>query len=115
MRKLTIEEMIERTGMIKKVLRNRKGKEMSNIVQVRFLQDPSKKRYTFNVPCNEKICKGDVVRIRNKNNGEVIAIAETDSEELSENAIDMIMGGKEVLSWVIGKYKYNEFLNINIF
>ena len=49
------------------------------------------------------------MRIRNKNNGEVIAIAETDSEELSENAIDMIMGGKEVLSWVIGKYKYNEF------
>ena len=82
---------------------------MSNIVQVRFLQDPSKKRYTFNVPCGEEIHKGDVVRIRNKNNGEVIAIAETDGEKLSENAIDMIMGGKEVLSWVIGKYGYNEF------
>lgn len=82
---------------------------MSNIVQVRFLQDPSKKRYTFNVPCNVKIHKGDVVRIRNKNNGEVIAIAETDSEMLSENAIDMIMGGKKVLSWVIGKYEYNGF------
>lgn len=114
MRKLTIEEMIERTEMIKKVLRNRKEKEMSNIVQVRFLQDPSKKRYTFNVPCNEKICKGDVVRIRNKNDSEMIAIAETNSEMLSENAIDMIMGGKEVLSWVIGKYKYDEFFNLNI-
>ena len=87
---------------------------MSNIVQVRFLQDPSKKRYTFNVPCNEKICKGDVVRIRNKNDGEMIAIAETNSEMLSENAIDMIMGGKEVISWVIGKYKYDEFFNISI-
>lgn len=82
---------------------------MSNVVQVRFLQDPSKKRYTFNVPCNEKIHKGDVVRIRNKNDSEMIAIAETDSETLSENAIDMIMGGKEVLSWVIGKYEYNGF------
>lgn len=87
---------------------------MSNIVQVRFLQDPSKKRYTFNVPCNEKICKGDVIRIRNKNDSEMIAIAETDSEMLSENAIDMIMGGKDVISWVIGKYKYDEFLNLNI-
>lgn len=107
--KLTIEEMIERIETIRNVFRNGKEKEMSNIVQVRFLQDPSKKRYTFNVPCNEKICKGDVVRIRNKNDGEMIAIAETDSEMLSENAINMIMGGKEVLSWVIGKYEYNGF------
>lgn len=87
---------------------------MSNVVQVRFLQDPSKKRYTFNVPCNEEIHKGDVVRIKNKNNSEMIAIAETDSEMLSENAIDMIMGGKEVISWVIGKYEYSGFLNLNI-
>lgn len=114
MSKLTIEEMRERIEMFKKVFRNGKEKEMSNIVQVRFLQDPSKKRHTFNVPCNEKICKGDVVRIRNKNDSEMIAIAETDSEMLSENAIDMIMGGKEVISWVIGKYKYDEFLNLNI-
>lgn len=110
----TVEQRIERIEIFKKVFRNGKEKEMSNIVQVRFLQDQSKKRYTFNVPCNEKICKGDVVRIRNKNDGEMIAIAETNSEMLSENAIDMIMGGKEVLSWVIGKYKYDEFLNLNI-
>ena len=114
MSKLTIEEMTERIEMFKKVFRNGKEKEMSNIVQVRFLQDQAKKRYTFNVPCNEKIRKGDVVRIRNKNDSEMIAIAETDSEMLSENAIDMIMGGKEVISWVIGKYKYDEFLNLNI-
>ena len=72
MSKLTIEERIERTETIRNVFRNRREKEMSNIVQVRFLQDPSKKRYTFNVPCNEKICKGDVVRIRNKNDSEMI-------------------------------------------
>ena len=114
MSKLTIEEMIERIEMFKKVFRNGKEKEMNNIVQVRFLQDPSKKRYTFNVPCNEKIRKGDAVRIRNKNDSEMIAIAETDSEMLSENAIDMIMGGKEVLSWVIGKYKYDGFIDLNI-
>lgn len=120
MRKMTIEERIRRIEMIKEAMKNRPSinctmeDNMSNIVQVRFLQDPSKKRYTFNVPCNEKICKGDVVRIRNKNDGEMIAIAETNSEMLSENAIDMIMGGKEVISWVIGKYKYDEFLNLNI-
>lgn len=106
MGKMTIEEMIRHIEMIKN---SNEEDNMSNVVQVRFLQDPSKKRYTFNVPCNEEICKGDVVRIRNKNDGEVIAIAETDSEMLSENAIDMIMGGKEVLSWVIGKYEYNGF------
>lgn len=136
MGKITIEEALERIELFKKAIRNRPvtncsnstvkigGKEhtlrykynkiaeddnMSNVVQVRFLQDPSKKRYTFNVPCNEKICKGDVVRIRNKNDSEMIAIAETDSEMLSENAIDMIMDGKEVISWVIGKYEYNGF------
>lgn len=120
MRKMTIEERIRRIEMIKEAMKNRPSinctmeDNMSNIVQVRFLQDPSKKRYTFNVPCNEKICKGDVVRIRNKNDGEMIAIAETNSEMLSENAIDMIMGGKEVISWVIGKYKYDEFFNISI-
>lgn len=114
MGKITIEEALEPAEAFKRVFRNGKEKEMNNIVQVRFLQDPSKKRYTFNVPCGEEIHKGDVVRIRNKNNGEVIAIAETDSEKLSENAIDMIMGGKEVISWVIGKYKYDEFLNLNI-
>lgn len=118
--KMTIGERIrsiEQTvnKMIKEAMKNCTMEDnMSNVVQVRFLQDSSKKRYTFNVPCNEKICKGDVVRIRNKNDSEMIAIAETDSEILSENAIDMIMGGKEVLSWVIGKYKYDEFFNINI-
>lgn len=120
MKELTIEEEIRRieqtvNKLIKEAMKNCTMEDnMSNIVQVRFLQDPSKKRYTFNVPCNEKICKGDVVRIRNKNDGEMIAIAETNSEMLSENAIDMIMGGKEVLSWVIGKYKYDEFFNLNI-
>lgn len=117
---MTIEEEIRRieqtvNKMIKEAMKNCTMEDnMSNIVQVRFLQDPSKKRYTFNVPCNEKICKGDVVKIRNKNDSEMIAIAETNSEILSENAIDMIMGGKKVLSWVIGKYKYDEFFNINI-
>lgn len=120
MGKITAEEALRRIEMIKEAMKNSTSinrpaeDNMSNIVQVRFLQDPSKKRYTFNVPCNEKIYKGDVVRVRNKNDSEMIAIAETDSEMLSENAIDMIMGGKEVISWVIGKYKYDEFLNLNL-
>lgn len=108
----SIEQTVNK--MIKEAMKNCTMEDnMSNVVQVRFLQDSSKKRYTFNVPCNEKICKGDVVRIRNKNDGEMIAIAETNSEMLSENAIDMIIGGKEVLSWVIGKYEYNGFLELN--
>lgn len=80
-----------------------------NIVQVRHIQDKNAKRYTYKVPDNESLNKGDIVLTRNTNNKESIAVCVTDSESLSSNAIDMIMCGAEVLSEVIGIYKFCKF------
>ncbi len=80
-----------------------------NIVQVRHIQDKDAKRYTYKVPDNESLNKGDMVLTRNVNGKESVAICVTDSENLSSNAIDMIMYGTEVLSEVIGIYKFCKF------
>jgi hypothetical protein len=80
-----------------------------NIVQVRHLQDKNAKRYTYKVPENKSLNKGDMVLTRNVNGKESVAICVTDSENLSTNAIDMIMCGAEVLSEVIGIYKCCKF------
>lgn len=80
-----------------------------NIAQVRHIQDTNAKRYTYKVPDNESLNKGDMVLTRNVNGKESVAICVTDSENLSTNAIDMIMCGAEVLSEVIGIYKIYKF------
>lgn len=80
-----------------------------NIVQVRHMQDKNAKRYTYKVPDNKSLNKGDMVLTRNVNGKESVAICVTDSESLSSNAIDMIMCGAEVLSEVIGIYKFCKF------
>lgn len=80
-----------------------------NIVQVRHIQDTNAKRYTYKVPDNESLNKGDMVLTRNVNGKESVAICVTDSENLSTNAINMIMCGAEVLSEVIGEYKFYKF------
>lgn len=41
-----------------------------NIVQVRHLQDKNAKRYTYKVPDNESLNKGDMVLTRNVNGKE---------------------------------------------
>lgn len=79
------------------------------IVQVRHIQDKNAKRYTYKVPDNESLNKGDMVLTRNVNGKENVAICVTDSENLSTNAIDMIMCGAEVLSEVVGIYKFCKF------
>lgn len=77
-----------------------------NIVQVRLVEDKNAKRYTYRVPENLQLKKNDVVRTKNINGKECIAICITDSENLSENAIDMIMSGNEVKSDIIGIYEF---------
>lgn len=79
------------------------------IVQVRHIQDKNAKRYTYKVPDNESLNKGDMVLTRNVNGKESVAICVTDSEHLPTNVIDMIMCGAEVLSEVIGIYKFCKF------
>lgn len=74
------------------------------VVQVRLFSDSNAKRYAYNVPESLELHKGDIVRVRNKDGKEAIAFCVTDSEHLSDNAVDMLMSGQNILSNVIGKY-----------
>lgn len=88
-----------------------------NIVQVKLIENYSQKRYTCEVPKDITLKKNDVVRVRNKNgkNGkETIMVCVTDSENLSDNAVDMVMDGLNVLDNVVGVYnlvKFQEMYN----
>lgn len=82
---------------------------MNNIVQIRYKDDVNAKRYTFNVPQGIILHKGDLVRVKNCHGKEDIGFCVTDSEMLSDNAVDMIMSGAKVKSDVIGVYRYTPF------
>lgn len=75
---------------------------MTNVVQVRLLEDTTAKRYTYRVPSYMALAKGDVVRVTNRNGKDHVGICVCESEELSDNAIGMIMSGMKVVSWVTG-------------
>lgn len=77
---------------------------MQNIVQVRLLEDSSAKRRAYMVPSDVSLTKGDVVCVKDRNNKKHIAVCVCNSEVLSDNAIDMVMSGMKVLSWVIGSF-----------
>ena len=79
-----------------------------NIVQARPLHDKNATRYTYKVPDKKSLNKGDIVLTRDINGKESVAVCVTDSENLSSNAIDMIVCGA-VLSEVIGIYKLCKF------
>lgn len=80
-----------------------------NIVQVTLFEDTTKKRYTYKLPNDITLKKGYIVRVRNSDGREVPATCVTDSEVLSDNAVNMVMGGKNVCSSVIGMYSYMDF------
>ncbi len=86
-----------------------KGEQFMNIVQVNFINSITQKRYTYKVPNGISLNKGDIIRVRNKDGKEAIAVCVTDSENLSDNAVDMVMDGLDVLSDVIGVYNLVEF------
>lgn len=91
-----------------------KGEQLMNIVQVNFINSITQKRYTYKVPNGINLNKGDIIRVRNKDGKEAIAVCITNSENLSDNAVDMVMGGLDVLSDVIGVYnlvKFQEMTN----
>lgn len=91
-----------------------KGEQLMNIVQVNFINSITQKRYTYKVPNGISLNKGDIIRVRNKDGKEAIAVCVTNSENLSDNAVDMVMGGLDVLSNVIGVYnlvKFQEMTN----
>lgn len=91
-----------------------KGEQLMNIVQVNFINSITQKRYTYKVSNGISLNKGDIIRVRNKDGKEAIAVCVTDSENLSDNAVDMVMGGLDVLSDVVGVYnlvKFQEMTN----
>ena len=81
-------------------------KRMLNIVQVKHKGND--KRYTFAVPLDVELKKGDLVLVATRY-GDVMAECVTDSSHLPDKIIDMIMEGKEVTGIVVGKYEYKSF------
>lgn len=82
----------------------------TNIVQVKYVSNPrNDKRYTFKLPLDKKLFKGDLVRVCNQDGTERICTCVTNSVVVSDTVIDMIMEGKEVLSEVIGRYNLTPF------
>lgn len=77
-----------------------------NIVQVKH--EGNDKRYTFAVPLDVELNKGDMVLV-STSYGDVMAKCVTDSSHLPDKIIDMIMEGKEVTGTVVGKYEYKSF------
>lgn len=82
---------------------------VKNIVQVCLMEDAFKKRYTYTVPFEEELKKGDLVKVKNRNGREIAAICATDSKRVEDEIVDMIMCGNVVLSSVIGVYKYKPY------
>lgn len=83
---------------------------MTNIVQVRHIADTTAKRYTFEVPDNISLNKGDIVLTSNKDGKKkMVSVCVTDSEFVTDNVVDMIMSGNKITSEVIGKYELKSF------
>lgn len=80
-----------------------------NIVQVTHFEDRSQKRYTFEVPSGVLLEKVDIVLCQNRNGKTSLAKCVTNSEILPMNIVDMIMGGKPVVSHIAGVYHLVKF------
>ena len=77
-----------------------------NIVQIEHKGYPV--RYTFKVPDGVKLHKGDIVQVKNKRGYHIVECV-TDSHEIDEELLDMIMDGKQVTASVTGIYKLDDF------
>lgn len=81
---------------------------MKNIVQVVHEERYNNERYSFEVPLDVTLEKGDIVLVATKN-GNRIAHCVTKTVMMSDEMIDMMMCGKKVTGKVLGKYEYKEF------
>ena len=64
-----------------------------NIVQIMHKGYPV--RYTFEVPEGVKLHQGDIVQVKNKRGYHIVECV-TDSHEVDDELLDMIMDGKQV-------------------
>ena len=65
-------------------------------------------RYTFEVPAGIKLKKGQMVQVKDKRGYHIVECV-TDSHEVDEELLDMIMDGKQVTASVTGVYKLTKF------
>lgn len=77
-----------------------------NIVQIEHKGYPV--RYTFEVPYGVKLKKGDIVQVKDKRGYHIVECV-TDSHEVDDELLDMIMNGKKVTASVTGVYNLAEF------
>ena len=77
-----------------------------NIVQIEHKGYPV--RYTFEVPEGVRLHKGDIVQVKDKRGYHIVECV-TDSHEVDEELLDMIMDGKQVTASVTGIYKLDDF------
>lgn len=76
-----------------------------NIVQAKHLGDNSAKAYTYQLPKEIRVEKGELLLVENKvTKKEDVVISVTDSEDVNKNVLNMIMQGQEVRSKVLGVY-----------
>ena len=68
-------------------------------------------RFTFEVPAGIKLKKGQMVQVKDKR-GYHMCECVTDSHDLDEEVIDMIMNGKKVTAAVTGVYSLTKFYDI---
>ena len=64
-----------------------------NIVQIEHKGYPV--RYTFEVPEGVRLHKGDIVQVKDKRGYHIVECV-TDSHEVADELLDMIMDGKQV-------------------
>lgn len=77
-----------------------------NIVQIEHKGSPV--RYTFEVPEGVRLHKGDIVQVKDKRGYHIVECV-TDSHEVDDELLDMIMDGKQVTASVTGIYKLDDF------
>ena len=85
-----------------------------NIIQAKHINDNVGKIYTYKVPEDYLIPKNTLMLAENKRTGKGdIVIATSNSAEVNDNVLNMIMQGKEVISSVVGIYWLAEFSNMS--
>lgn len=79
-----------------------------NIIQAKHINSSGEltgKAYTYELPDGVRIRSGKYIAVENKRTGgSDIVKTVTDSEDVNDNILKMIMGGKKVQSMAIGEY-----------
>lgn len=76
-----------------------------NIVQAKHLDGIYDKRYTYRLPDGVMVAADTLLKVENQKTGKPdIVRAVTNSEDVNQNTLNMIMQGQKIKSRVIGIY-----------